>query len=183
MGWSDRHETEDESDDASDDEDEQVLEEEFDEWVQEGNESGPWGRKEAQSEPDGATRTREGPRMSEDSSIPGSPSRAVSEDPLAMTQCPRCDSREFVSKKLVYEEFHYSEGGELDYHQNRVRAEFEYTCVGCNKRFHELPKGARGYYSEVEVLKQDLRRAIQVQVRTWLGSVSDRLRGLFSRGD
>ncbi|WP_114579428.1 hypothetical protein [Saliphagus sp. LR7] len=179
MGWSDRHETEDESDDASDDEDEQVLEEEFDEWVQEGKESGPWSQKEAQS----AAKTREGPRMSEDSSIPGSPSRAVSEDPLAMTQCPRCDSREFVSKKLVYEEFHYSEGGELDHHQNRVRAEFEYTCVGCNKRFHELPKGARGYYSEVEVLKQDLRRAIQVQVRTWLGSMSDRLRGLFSRGE
>ncbi|MFC4989610.1 hypothetical protein [Saliphagus infecundisoli] len=179
MGWSDRHETEDEPDDNH----EQVLEEEFDEWVQEGKESGPWGRKETQSDAGAAAKTREGPHMSEESPIPGSPSRAVSEDPLSMTQCPRCDSRRFVSKKLVYEEFHYSEGGDLERHQNRVRAEFEYTCIDCDKRFHELPKGARSYYREVTVLREDLRHAIRVQTRAWLASVGDRLRGLFSRGE
>ncbi|WP_114579255.1 hypothetical protein [Saliphagus sp. LR7] len=161
MSWSDRHE----SDDEPEDETESALGDEFDEWVQEGDKPGPDGRK--QSNPDDITRGRE-PRA-----------RGVADEPLQMTQCPRCDSREFVSKKLVYEEFHYSESGELEHHQNRVRAEFEYTCVGCNKRFHELPQGARGYYSEVAVLKQDLRRAIRVQVRTWLDSLGALVRKPF----
>ncbi len=98
-----------------------------------------------------------------------------------MTQCPRCDGREFVSKKLVYEEFHYSEAGELERHQNRVRAEFEYTCLECQKRFHELPRGTRSYYTEVAVLGQDLRRAIRVQLRAWGSSMRSWLRKPYRR--
>ncbi|WP_114578503.1 hypothetical protein [Saliphagus sp. LR7] len=161
MSWSDRNE----SDDESDGETESALDDEFDEWVREGGEPGPRGQ--TGSNADHVSRGQE-PRQ-----------RGVADDPLAMTQCPRCDSRRFVSKKLVYEEFHYSEGGDLERHQNRVRAEFEYTCIGCDKRFHELPKGARSYYSEVAVLKQDLRKAIRVQVRTWAGSVCEFVRRPF----
>ncbi|MFC4989114.1 hypothetical protein [Saliphagus infecundisoli] len=161
MSWSDRHE----ADDESDDDQEQVLGDEFDEWAREGNQPVSEGRTESSG--DDVARGRElRPREGAD-------------EPLQMTQCPRCDCREFVSKKLVYEEFHYSEGGDLEHHQNRVRAEFEYTCIGCTKRFHELPTGARSYYSEVAVLKQDLRRAIRVQVRTWLDSLGTLVRKPF----
>lgn len=156
MSWSDRHKSDDT---AEENEQEGALGEEFDEWVRNGDELGPRGQtKSTTADSVGGQEPRQ---------------RDVADEPLQMTQCPRCNSREFVSKKLVYEEFHYNEGGDLEHHQNRVRAEFEYTCLGCKKRFHELPQGARGYYSEVEVLKQDLRRAIRVQVRAWLGSVSD----------
>lgn len=169
MGWSDRHEDDDESDDDQDQDldQEQVLGDEFAEWVREGegDARGLGGRKKPTA--GDVTRTRE-PRP-----------RGAADEPLQMTQCPRCDCREFVSKKLVYEKFHYSEGGDLEHHQNRVRAEFEYTCAGCNKRFHELPTGGRSYYREVAVLRQDLRRAIRVQVRAWLDSLGALVRKPF----
>jgi len=55
-----------------------------------------------------------------------------------MTQCPVCDGTEFVAKKLVYEEMGYTEDGDREYHQARVRAEFELTCRTCGQRYHEL---------------------------------------------
>ena len=47
--------------------------------------------------------------------------------PLEMTRCPVWDGTQFVAKKLAYEEMGYTEDGEREYHQARVRAEFELT--------------------------------------------------------
>ena len=79
--------------------------------------------------------------------------------PLEMTRCPVCDGTEFVAKKLVYEEMGYTEDGKKDYHQARVRAEFELTCQTCGQRYHELPAPCRTFYSEVAVLNEDFNAA------------------------
>ena len=97
------------------------------------------------------------------------------DDPLTMTQCPVCDGHKFVSKKLVYEEFHYTDDGDLEAHHNRVRAEFELTCMECGKRQHELPDSCRTFYNEVWVLKQDLRRATRRQWKRWTEKTWDLL--------
>lgn len=185
MSWTDQHQTEEAEDD------DQNLSEEFDEWVREGAAPG----EEDKSEADQAdTTVDEDESSAEDSkeSSEGEPARVApmesgtvsrqgSDEPLMMNQCPRCDGREFVSKKLVYEEFHYSKAGELEGHQNNVRAEFEYTCLECQERFHELPRSARSYYTEVAVLRQDLRRAIRVQLRAWASSMKSWMRKPYRR--
>jgi len=79
--------------------------------------------------------------------------------PLKMTRCPVCDGTEFVAKKLIYEEMGYTEDGEREYHQARVRAEFELTCQICGQRYHELPAPCRTFYSEVAVLNEELNAA------------------------
>ncbi|WP_226043031.1 hypothetical protein [Natrinema sp. DC36] len=167
--------------------DDQILSEEFDDWVREGTAPGEEDESEvdqADTTVDEAGSTAEDSEGEQDrvaSTSSGTVSRQGSDKPLMMDQCPRCDGREFVSKKLVYEEFHYSEEGELEGHQNRVRAEFEYTCLECQERFHELPRGARSYYSEVAVLGQDLRRAIQVQLRAWSSLMRSWIRKSYRR--
>ncbi|ELZ01412.1 hypothetical protein [Natrialba aegyptia] len=183
MSWTDQHQTEDADDD------DQILSEEFDDWVQEGTAPGEEDAEDdGQADTTAADEAEDGEESSEGEQVriasmrPGTVSRQGSDEPLMMNQCPRCDGRKFVSKKLVYEEFHYSEGGELEGHQNRVRAEFEYTCLECQERFHELPRGARSYYSEVAVLRQDLRRAIRVQLRAWGSSMKSWMRKPYRRG-
>ncbi len=176
MSWTDQHQTEEAGDD------DQILSEEFDDWVREGaapSEEDEPEADQAETTVDEAGSTAEdseGEQVRVASMSSGTVSRQGSDEPLMMTQCPRCDGREFVSKKLVYEEFHYSKAGELEGHQNKVRAEFEYTCLECQKRFHELPRSARSYYSEVAVLRQDLRRAIRVQLRAWGSSMKSWIR-------
>ncbi|UHQ98308.1 hypothetical protein HYG81_19750 (plasmid) [Natrinema zhouii] len=175
MSWTDQHQTEEAEDD------DQILSEEFDDWVREGAALGEEDEPEADQADTTVDEAGSTAEDSEESSEvesagaasmgSGTVSRQGSDEPLMMNQCPRCDGREFVSKKLVYEEFHYSEEGTLEGHQNNVRAEFEYTCLECQERFHELPRSARSYYTEVAVLRQDLRRAIRVQVRAWAGSM------------
>ncbi|WP_306061090.1 hypothetical protein [Natronococcus wangiae] len=185
MSWTDQHQTEDAEDD------DQILSDEFDDWVGEGAAPGEEDELEADqvdttADEAGSTAENgeggsEGEQAGVASTSSGTVSRQGSDEPLMMTQCPRCDGREFVSKKLVYEEFHYSEAGELEGHQNNVRAEFEYTCLECQKRFHELPRGARSYYSEVAVLQQNLRRAIRVQLRAWGSSMRSWIRKPYRR--
>ncbi|MFC6763902.1 hypothetical protein [Natrinema soli] len=185
MSWTDQHQTEDAEND------DQILSEEFDDWVREGTAPGEEDESEANqtdTTADGADSTAEeaeastgGDQVGAASMSSSTVSRQGADKPLMMDQCPRCDGREFVSKKLVYEEFHYSEAGELEGHQNNVRAEFEYTCLECQERFHELPRGARSYYSEVAVLRQDLRRAIRVQLRAWAGSMKSWIRKPYRR--
>ena len=97
------------------------------------------------------------------------------DEPLTMIQCPVCDGHTFVSKKLVYEEFHYTDDGDLEAHHNRVRAEFELTCMDCGKRQHELPDSCRTFYDEVWVLKQDLRQATRRQWKRWTEKTCDLL--------
>ena len=91
--------------------------------------------------------------------------------PLEMTQCPVCDGTEFVAKKLVYEEIGYTEDGEKNYHQARVRAEFELTCQTCGQRYHELPTPCRTFYSEVAVLNEDLNAACKRKFKNRVDSV------------
>lgn len=170
MSWTDRHQTEDAPNN------DQYPNDEFDEWVQEGVEA------EAETEPSGpavddAEDSSQGDQPTAASTSPAATSKQLlREEPLTMTQCPRCDGREFVSKKLVYEEFRYSEAGELEGHQNKVRAEFEFTCMDCGKRLHELPDSCRTFYEEVWVLKQDLRQALHRQLKLWAEKTRDRLR-------
>ncbi|ADB63717.1 hypothetical protein Htur_4988 (plasmid) [Haloterrigena turkmenica DSM 5511] len=186
MSWTDQHQTEDAEDD------DQILSEEFDDWVQEGAAPGEEDAEDdgqadttAADEAEGSTEDGEESSEGEQAKVASMSSSTVSrqrgDEPLMMDQCPRCDGREFVSKKLVYEEFHYSEGGELEGHQNNVRAEFEYTCLECQERFHELPRSARSYYTEVAVLRQDLRRAIRVQLRAWGSSMKSWMRKPYRR--
>ncbi len=186
MSWTDQHQTEEAADD------DQILSEEFDNWVREGAaldeedeseaDQADTTVDEAESSAEDSEESSEGEPAGAASMRPGTVLRQGSDEPLMMNQCPRCDGRKFVSKKLVYEEFHYSEGGELEGHQNRVRAEFEYTCLECQERFHELPRGARSYYSEVAVLRQDLRQAIRVQLRAWGSSMKSWMRKPYRRG-
>ncbi|WP_222914162.1 hypothetical protein [Natrinema sp. SYSU A 869] len=186
MSWTDQHQTEDTEND------DQILSEEFDDWVQEGTAQGEedaedGGQADTTAADEAESSAEDGEESSEDeqarvvSTSSGTVSRQGADKPLMMDRCPQCDGREFVSKKLVYEEFHYSEAGELEGHQNRVRAEFEYTCLECQERFHELPRGARSYYSEVAVLGQDLRRAIRVQLRAWGSSMKSWMRKPYRR--
>ncbi|MFC6763627.1 hypothetical protein [Natrinema soli] len=186
MSWTDQHQTEDAEDD------DQILSEEFDDWVQEGavlgeedaeddGQADTTAADEAESSAEDGEESSEGEQAKVASMSSSTVSRQGSDEPLMMNQCPRCDGREFVSKKLVYEEFHYGEGGELDGHQNNVRAEFEYTCLKCQERFHELPRGARSYYTEVAVLRQDLRQAIRVQLRAWASSMRSWMRKPYRR--
>ncbi|ADB63363.1 hypothetical protein Htur_4569 (plasmid) [Haloterrigena turkmenica DSM 5511] len=110
MSWTDQHQTEEAEDD------DQILSKEFDDWVREG--AAP--SEEDELEADQAdTTVDEAESLAEDSEVSsegdqarvvstssGTVSRQGSDKPLMMDQCPRCDGRKFVSKKLVYEEFH-----------------------------------------------------------------------------
>lgn len=158
MSWTDHHQTRERTTDE-----ESSIDDALDEWVQQGQTHPQQDDTPGVNANGDATAETRSPTAS----------ASASDDPLTMAQCPHCDSREFVSKKLVYEEFHYAESGDLEHHQNTVRAEFEFTCTGCSKRFHELPRNARSYYTEVAVLRQDLRRAIRVQTRAWVESIAD----------
>ncbi len=181
MSWTDQHQTEEAEDD------DQILSEEFDDWVREGAAPGEEDESEADQadttvdEAESSAEDSEGEPARAASMRSGTVSRQGSDEPLMMNQCPRCDGRKFVSKKLVYEEFHYNEEGTLEGHQNNVRAEFEYTCLKCQERFHELPRSARSYYTEVAVLRQDLRRAIRVQLRAWGSSMKSWIRKPYRR--
>jgi len=95
--------------------------------------------------------------------------------PLVMSECPACGAREFVSRKLVYEELDYKEDGSLDACTQRVRAELELACADCGQRFRKLPVNCRTFYSEVQVLQEDLHAAIKRTLRLWATRVRRRL--------
>lgn len=95
--------------------------------------------------------------------------------PLAMRECPGCGSTEFVSKKLVYEEIQYTDDGEPTERQPHVRAELEFCCLSCGRRYHELPASSRTFYAEIGVLQADLnaacKRRLAVAVDTFLRTI------------
>ena len=92
-----------------------------------------------------------------------------------MSECPTCGAREFVSRKLVYEELDYEEDGSLGACNQRVRAELELACADCGQRFHELPVECRTFYPEVHVLQEDRRAAMKRTLGLWLQRVRHRL--------
>lgn len=181
MSWTDQHQTQETHQTHEPDENTRDIDETVDTWLHEdhqeqdshpedirGADANERRGRNATSKPDASPAgDSDSPSESRSGSV------GASDDPLSMAQCPHCDGRRFVSKKLVYEEFHYTETEQLEHHQTKVRAEFEFSCLGCQKRFHELPQGARSYYTEVAVLRQDLRRAIRMQTRAWFESLAD----------
>ncbi|MFC4552306.1 MULTISPECIES: hypothetical protein [Halorussus] len=92
-----------------------------------------------------------------------------------MNQCPECGARRFVSKLLVYEVTGYDENGEQEFRRQHVRAEFEYTCSGCQTTLRTLPADRRDYYDEVEVLEAERRAALRDQLRLLCRRVGRRL--------
>lgn len=130
-------------------------------WVEEGT-----------ATPDASANGREATTPTD---YPGDAPSERGHHPLGYTRCPECTGCEFVAKQLVYETRRFDEHGTLASIDSDLRGELEFVCADCGTCLREMPASQRTFYDEVDVLHQDLTRAVRRQLRCWAARVRQRV--------